>query len=220
MKRIFGKAGLAAAVVAVAMVVPAGAGAPVTEIEFGDVSADDYFSPEDVTVTQNPGGNEGVWVRESGSTGDHNVREDRRLFRSGPVQDNTTFNEYQESISAGAWHYFCEIHGTRTTGMEGTIRVRPRVDSADGSSALVRWADADDETGDAYKVQWRRGNSGRWNTWLRATKRPAARFGKNDNPTNARPRATYQVRARSFVKAKPKKTSGFSPPTSFGVAAP
>lgn len=215
MRRIVGAGGLVAALLALAM--PASAGVTVTEIEFGDVSADDYFSPDDVTVTQNPGGNEGIWVREPGSTGDHNVREDRRLFRSGPVQDNTTFNEYQESISAGAWHYFCEIHGTRTSGMDGTIRVRPRTDDPDGSSILVRWADTADTTGDAYKVQWRRGTSGRWKTWLRATKRPAARFGKSDNPTNARPNATYQVRARSFEKSNPKRASGFSPPASFKV---
>ena len=205
---------------AVAFAAPASGGASFPQIEFGDVSADDYFAPENVSLTQIANGNEGVWVREPGSTGEHNVREDSRLFRSGPVQDNTTFNEYQESISAGAWHYFCEIHGTRTTGMEGTIRVRPAVQGQDGSSALIRWADSADETGDAYRVQWRRGSSGKWKTWLKATTRPSARFGKSDKPTNARPSATYQVRVRSFVKSKPERGSGFSPPTSFSVAPP
>ena len=220
MKRTLGAAGLvvvAAALVAGALAVPASGGASVTEIEFGDEPTD-YFAPENVTVGQTDAVNEGIWVRAAGSTGDHNIREDSRLFRSGPVLDNTEFNEYQESISAGAWHYFCEIHGTRTTGMEGTIKVRPRVDSTDGSTAVIRWADGGDETGDAYRVQWRRGTSGRWKTWLKGTKRPAARFGKAGNPTNPRPTATYQVRVRSYVKAKPKKTSGYSPALSFDVA--
>jgi plastocyanin len=204
---------LASVAAAVALAGPASAGLMATEIEFGD----DFYDPENVTVFQNAGANEGIWVRATGSTGEHNVREDSRLFRSGPVRDDDTFNEYQASISAGAWHYYCEIHGDTTTGMEGTIRVRPDFQDPDGSSALIRWADPGDETGDAYRVQWRRGSSGRWQTWLKATGRPAARFGKADNPTNARPSATYQVRVRSFVRSRPRRGSGFSPPVSFSV---
>lgn len=215
MKRIV--RGVAVATVALAgLAIPAGAGVPAAEIDFGD----DFFNPDNATADLNPSGNEGVWTRSLGSDGDHNVREDHRLFFSGPARDATEFNEFQASVSAGTWGYYCQTHATSSTAgdMRGRLRVRPRSGLADGSSAPIIWAEDDDTTGDRYEVQWRRQGTSRWKTWKRATSKPSGRFGLGDNPVNARPDATYQVRVRSFVGARPKRSSRFSPALSFSVA--
>lgn len=217
MKRIV--RGVAVATVALAgLAIPAGAGVPAAEIEFGD----DFFFPRTATADLNPNGVEGVWTRSLGSEGDHNVREDHRLFFSGPARNETEFNEFQASVSAGTWGYYCQTHATSSTAgdMRGRLRVRPRPGIGDGASAPVSWAEEDDTTGDRYEVQWRRQGTRRWKVWKRATPKPSGRFGLADNPVNASPDATYQVRARSFVAAKPKRGSRFSPVLSFSVADP
>src|SRR5262245_10354351 len=124
-------------VIAAAVVVPlASAGGAPTEITFTDDPAE--YSPENASATVNPlttgtGGEEFVWVGP-GTLDEHNVREDNRLFRSGPASED--FHEYHTDISAGRYHYYCEVHGSKSGGMAGTVRVRPAIEGA-----FVRWAD-------------------------------------------------------------------------------
>jgi plastocyanin len=75
------------------------------------------FSPATVTVDA---GQPVCWTWTTSTT--HNVRADDGSFTSGPPADRGTF---QRTFSTpGTFSYHCQVHGTPTGGMRGTVVVR------------------------------------------------------------------------------------------------
>lgn len=179
---------------------------------------DNDFKPRLIpmeTVTQGA-----IEIRWSGETTSqsHNVRQDDRLFKSGPPE--APFGQFDEDISAGRYHYYCQVHGSKAGGMDGVIKVRPIPEQGDGDSAVIFWADEEAEPKHRFTVQFRREGASKWKTWRKRTARISGNFGQADNPINAVPGTTYQVRARTFVKKKPHRRSGWSPAEPFTVDGP
>jgi plastocyanin len=211
-KRIVPGAAGAAAALGLASVALAG-GAP-TQIGFTDDPAE--FDPATASATVDPdvvtaGGAEFAWLGP-GTVDEHNVRQDDKLFRSGPPSED--FHEYQTDISAGRYHYYCDLHGSQAGGMAGTVRVRPAIEGA-----FVRWADAAAEEKHRFTVEFRRKGGRKWATWKRATKAPRLEFGAGNKPVRVKPGRDYQVRVRTFVANKPKRRSGWSPVVTFEPGA-
>ncbi len=198
---------LAAALLAPA---PLSAGAPeagVTEVSVRD----NRFSPSKVTVGV---GSRVHWARQPGSANEHNVRQGKRLFISGPP----TFGDidFTAVFSAGRFPYFCEVH--RFVGMTGVVRVPVTIAAAPaGRPFSVRWATRASTTGAVYDVQYRI-EDGPWRTWRADTGARKGVFGKNGRPVPAKKGTTYSFRARSQKSASsPSKVSRWSPPRSFRV---
>jgi hypothetical protein len=191
---------------AVALALPAAVGAAPREIDVGD----NFFSPRKPPARNFANGHSFRWSRAAGSTGDHNVRQDDRLFRSG---DPTTGPiHFAINASAGSYHYYCEIHGSRQGGMAGRVKVRPIAlfDSLIGELE-VQWADSNTDTGSRFDVRYRV-DQRQWKTWKNDTPSFQAAFGHNDNPVNYRPnRHTYKIKVRS-ERRRVKKHSDWSPP--------
>jgi plastocyanin len=76
------------------------------------------FSPAVITV--DPG--EAVCWSWSGTALPHNLKADDGSFTSGPPSDRGTFQ--RTFTTPGTYGYFCEVHGSRTAGMRGTVVVR------------------------------------------------------------------------------------------------
>jgi plastocyanin len=211
LKRIVRACAAGAAVALAALAAPATAGGPL-QIEFGE----DFFAPGNPpsqSVSQS--GDEVVWVGPDAED-EHNVNQDSRLFRSGPVND---IAEYHEDIAAGRYHYYCEAHGSLAGGMDGVVKIRPVALVSSGDSARVFWADSEAENGHRYRVEFRREGARKWKVWKRSTAKTRGEFGKGNAPVNANPNQEYQVRVRTFVKNQPSRRSGFSPVLTFGVAS-
>jgi plastocyanin len=190
---------------AVALALPAAAGAAPREIDIGD----NFFSPKKPPARNFRAGPSFRWSRAGGSNGDHNIRQDDRLFRSG---DPTTGPiNFPINASAGSYHYYCEIHGSRQGGMAGRVKVRPvaLTDHAIGEIE-VEWADSNTDTGSRFDVRYRV-DQRKWKTWKNDTPKFHAAFGHNDNPVNYRPnRHTYKIKVRS-ERRRVKKYSDWSP---------
>jgi hypothetical protein len=188
---------------AVVLALPAAAGAAPRHIDVGD----DFFSPKKPPARNFANGPSFRWSRAGVSSGDHNIRQDDRLFRSG---DPTTGPiNFAINASAGSFHYYCEVH--RFSGMTGVVRVRPiaETDHAVGEVEVV-WADANTDTGSRFDVRYRV-DQRRWKTWKNDTPSFHAAFGHNDNPVNYRPnRHTYKIKVRS-ERRRVKKHSDWSP---------
>ncbi len=212
MKRIV-LGGLTAAAVAVAgaLAASAGAGAPTLVVTFDD----DSFNPRQVGVTVSPASPEIIWERDAGTNLEHDVRQDDGLFRSGPPSQD--YDGHADEVAAGKYHYYCTVHGSRAGGMDGVLRVEPRVAAGSGQSLRVVWADRDAEAKHRYAVAFRVEGTSRWRTWKRGTERPSGQFGAGNEPVNLNPNLVYQVRARTFVKGHPDRRSNWSPAVSFGV---
>lgn len=200
--------GLAAALAFGALTGTAQAGGGAA-IEFGD----SYFAPETAgPFSVQDDSREGNWVAAGDPFLRHNVREDSNLFRSGrPNMDES----FQEDISAGTWHYYCDIHGTAFGGMGGSISVIPRIMAASETTVDVVWADSVAKTGDAYRVEWRVQGQSNWKIWRKATKKRSLEFGSDADPVVTRADKAYELRVRSFMKKKPKRKSGYSPKVVF-----
>jgi plastocyanin len=196
---------LTIAALAAGLVLPAVApGAPAVT----DISVDDnLFAPSFPAASNFATGSGFHWTRAAGSNGKHNVRQDQQLFRSG---DPTTGPiDFSITASAGSYHYFCEIHGSSTTGMQGRIKVRPAKSNVTSSSFVVKWASAATQTGDQFDLRYRV-DGGAWANWRRDTASFSATFGRNGNPVTVMPGHTYQVEARS-EKAGTTSQSNWSP---------
>jgi plastocyanin len=187
-------------------VVPANAGIATVGID------DNLFSPG--TVSGTFGGNI-VWDWLTPSR-QHNVRQNKGLFSSGlpTSNDDATF---VRTFSAGTFPYYCEVHGSPTGGMRGTIKVRPATAAApDGPAFTVGWASGSTNTGSAFDVQYRVGTSGDWLPWLTDTTDGSAVFGDGNDPLVVEPGTTYQFRARSQKSlTATAKVSKYSPKVSF-----
>ncbi len=186
-------------------------------VEAGDQSV---FSPKVFTSNLNDSGPNFLWEwgdeGDNGETvGDHNVRQDRRLFRSGKPTDSVV-GGYYLSASAGTFRYFCDVHGgPRGAGMSGKVKVPPMqyaITRLRGFQDFipVQWATVNSETGNQYDVQYRVGDKP-WRNWKTNTSKLQAKFGFNDNPVPLRNRV-YSFRARSEVAGSKKRRSNFSPP--------
>jgi plastocyanin len=194
------------AVLAICLAVPAMAPAGVTpEITVND----NFFDPVE-PATGAGGFTFFHWSRAVASTGQHNVRQDAKLFRSG--EPTTGAIDFTVAASAGSFPYYCEIHGgPNGEGMHGVIRVRPGLSDVTSDSFFVAWAGGLTTTGDAFDVRYRV-NGGDWKTWKNDTEKRNATFGHNDNPVDVKPGKTYEIEVRSEKSvSKPSKRSDWSP---------
>jgi plastocyanin len=201
-------AALLALVAALAAVGAASAGGPVQIVV--EAGGNDRFAPDRATIELNTGQFHFVWgPGGSGTNNFHNVRQDDRLFRSG---DPKTNDDFGVGPSAGSYHFFCEVHGSRSGGMDGVIRVRPALDGAPaGRPFTVIWASSsNDQSGDAFDVRYKRGD-GKWKTWKNDTEKFQAVFGRNDRPERVRSDAVYRFQARSEKASNPSRRSDWSP---------
>jgi plastocyanin len=168
---------------------------------------DTAFQPDE---TKNQVGDTVQWT-STGTTFPHNVREDGMLFRNG-VPSSAAF-VFDVVFSAGSFHYYCEVHGSASGGMDGFVRIPARITpEPDGALAFtVQWATDTTETGSVYDVQFRVG-SGDWRNWRRNTASLGGVFGKSRKPVRVRDGVRYSFRARS---QEGQATSGWSPVRSF-----
>ncbi len=194
-------------ILAAVLVVPAVAfGRTATQIQVRD----NAFSPALPAARTFQHGASFHWQRAASSVGFHNVRQDNRLFRSG--NPTTGPINFTISASAGSYHYFCEIHGSRTGGMAGVVKVRPAFTAAPtGNPFTVIWADSSTNTGKAFDVRYRVGASGTWKIWKNDTALFQAVFGQSNKPVAVMPGTTYQLQVRSEQASDHTKTSGWSP---------
>ncbi|MGI9021245.1 MAG: hypothetical protein ACR2G3_11105 [Solirubrobacterales bacterium] len=196
---------LAAATALAAVAIPAFAFGAAQQIEI----TDDQFTPQKAPIVgAGTTSHSWQWLGDHA----HNVRQDRRLFYSGPPAVDDTF---LISASAGTFPYYCEIHGGPGTGMHGTLRIRPAQVAMKTKRGViqigVRWAPDSPQTGDQFDVQYRV-EQGDWKSWRKNTSKTEASFGSNDNPVDVKPGKTYRFRARSEVASNPSRASAFSPP--------
>lgn len=171
---------------------------------------DNAFSPRTIRIA--PG--DGIHWRRDGTGNQHNVAQDRGLFRSGAPTGGPI--NYTVVFSAGTFPYFCEVHGAvGGVGMSGVVRVPVRISKKPaGRPFTVRWATKGSQTGDTYRVQYRVGK-GSWRTWKAATSGLKGVFGKGGKPVNAKKGKTYAFRVRSSDGAD--GASRFSPQKRFTV---
>jgi plastocyanin len=198
-----------AAMIGVGALVSAPAWAGVTQAI--DVVDDDF---EPATSESSVGAGGFVFDWGAGTGREHNVRQDRRLFSSGPKTDSGQF--VLDQPSAGTFPYHCQIHGNPGSGMHGTLEVRPSLLLTPSKRKrgdliiAVAWAESTD-TGDQFDVKYRV-NDGKWKLWKQNTAKPEGAFGRNDKPVEVNPTKTYRFKVRSEKKGKPDRRSGFSPP--------
>lgn len=164
---------------------PASAGAKVVAIE------DNVFTPRRLSVAL---GGTVTWRSKSGSTA-HNIRQDRKIFRSGAP--TTESIDYSRRFSAGSFHYYCEIHGFTSGGMDGIIKVRPGVVDIAGDGFRIQWATSSSNTGSRFDVDYRVG-TGAWKVWKRSASQLKATFGVSASPVVVKSGVRYSFRARSI----------------------
>jgi plastocyanin len=139
--------------VAVLLTVPAaalGQGA-VQEVATGD----DFFEPENLSTDVGTESFHWRWGPDSDppSFSEHNVREENKLFYSGPTE---TSGEFTATPSAGTFLYVCDAHGVisgdKVLGMGGEIAVKPTA-TPQGKKVLVTWATEATDTGTQFDVR-------------------------------------------------------------------
>ncbi|MBA2726312.1 MAG: hypothetical protein H0U53_10015 [Actinobacteria bacterium] len=162
------------------LALPAGAAAESVTVR------DNAFDPATTKATV---GQTVVWETGSTTSDSHNVREDGKIFYSGPPDSGFTFKRV---FSAGTFHYFCEVHGFRGGGMDGTVKVPVKLlDAPSGSDFTVVWATSSSNTGTRYTVQYRVG-SGVWKNWKTKVTVGKATFTQGSSGTR------YSFRAKSL----------------------
>ena len=199
----------AAATVTMALALPAAAGAAPRHIDVDD----DVFVPRNPPARSFQAGPSFRWTSVPGTTNDHNIRQDKRLFSSGGLTSGPI--DFAINASAGSYHYYCTLHGSRQGGMAGRVKVRPITVRELGGRIEVRWANADTNTGSRFDVRYRVDRR-KWKTWKNDTPKFRAFFGRNDKPVNFAPnRHNYKLKVRS-ERRNVKKRSGWSPVLRFG----
>lgn len=182
------------------------AGPPPTGIEVRD----NEFVPDDASQIVE---SSTTWQWADDITDEHNVREDHKLFYSGAPTSNTA-TDATRRISAGTFHYYCEVHGSKTGGMDGVVTVTPlQLPPLTNDLFGVRWSDGSFDTGDRFDLRWKGpGSDGEYKTWRKNTSLATDDFGEFDDPVDVKPGKTYRVQARSEIASNPKRHSGWSPP--------
>ncbi|HWC13488.1 MAG TPA: hypothetical protein VG929_02695 [Actinomycetota bacterium] len=179
----------AAALLLAALVTPVNAAAVSIQVQ------DNKFDP---AVTPASVGQTVVWASAASTNDLHNVREDHKIFYSGrPYEIDFTFKRV---FSAGTFGYFCERHGFRGGGMDGTVRVPVKLARAGAGDVTVVWATDASNTGTKFTVQYRIG-SGSWRPWKSAVSARKATFP-------GKPGTRYAFRAKSL---KGTAASAWSP---------
>jgi plastocyanin len=200
------KRSLLTAIVVGALACPSVASAAATQIQVGD----DFYAPANAPVRNLAAGPSFNWVRAPGATSRHNVRQDVGIFNSGSLTSSINFTI---RASAGTFGYFCTLHGTPTSGMQGTVSVRPTHTLAPaGLPFTVSWAlggAAPTNTGNQFDVHYRVGTTGLWRIWRNDTPTRSGVFGQGNQPVQVIAGRTYQFRARS--QKTPSQPSGWSP---------
>jgi plastocyanin len=195
---------LGAAFVGLLLLSPAEVGAALKQVGVHDR----FFDPDRITV-----GVGGVvdW-HNPGTQEAHNVRQDWALFYSGEV---VTVGDFRVAFSSGTFHYFCEIHGGRHSGMDGRVVVPVEVtEGTAGPAFTVKWATSASKTGSRYDVQYRVG-TGDWREWYKNTTKLKGAFGDGGSPEVPVPGTRYRFRARSQKGTNNNAVSGWSPVASF-----
>jgi len=198
-----------AAVCSLAMMLPA----PVQAGGSTITVRDGFFDP-DVSTQPRPG-YVVPWDWYDTNALVHNVRQDKKLFYSGaPTAEPTT--TFSRTFSAGIFHYYCEVHGTPSGGMDGKIRVPVAfVQAPAGMAFTVRWSTVSSDVGEVFDVQYRV-NSGSWHWWFVDNDARKAVFGKDGLPITLISGKTYTFRARTQeANDAPRARSDWSPLRSF-----
>jgi plastocyanin len=195
--------GIAAALLAIPTLA---SGRATTTVELTDSNK---YTPGDVTKNVGAGAIHWQWGTSGSTFAAHNVRQDNKLFYSGSLT-NSNPGGYSVTPSAGSFHYYCELHGSPTGGMAGTIKIRPSVFSKTASSFGVRWSPGTNQTGNRFDVRYRV-DGGAWKTWKNHVAAAQGLFGVNNSPVHVAPGHTYDVQARSEQSTNVSKASGWSP---------
>jgi plastocyanin len=167
------------------------------------------YSPKTVAKSVGTGAIHWQWGNSGSTFAAHNVRQDDKLFYSGPLT-NSDPGGYEVIPSAGSFHYYCELHGSPSGGMDGTLNVRPLLINKNTSSFELEWATVSRQTGEAFDVRYRV-DGGAWKAWRTDTTTLKGTFGFGNHPVHVAPGHTYYVQARSEKQANPAKVSGWSP---------
>jgi plastocyanin len=167
------------------------------------------YGPKSVTKNVGAGAIHWQWGTSGSTFAAHNVREDNKLFYSGSLT-NSDPGGYTITPSAGSFHYYCELHGSPSGGMAGTIKIRPAVFNKTATSFGVRWSPGTNQTGNAFDVRYRV-DGGAWKTWKNHVAAASAIFGSGNHPIRVTPGHTYEVQARSEKTSNVSKASGWSP---------
>src|SRR3954451_4332482 len=167
------------------------------------------YGPKTVTKNVGAGGIHWQWGTNGTTSLPHNVRQDDKLFYSGSLTSSKPAR-YGVVPSAGSFHYYCELHGSPSGGMAGTIKIRPAVFNKTARSFGVRWSPGTNQTGDAFDIRYRV-DSGQWKAWKNDVTLAQATFGAANQPVRVGPGHTYEVQARSEKKSAPTKQSDWSP---------
>lgn len=200
---------LLAGAAAVLLAIPAlafGRATTTVTVEAGGFNA---FGPKNVTKTVGAGAIHWRWGTDGTTFGQHNVRQDSGLFSSGGLTASKPAG-FTVVPSAGAFHYYCTLHGSPSGGMAGNIKIRPVIFNKTASSFGVRWSTGSNDTGDAFDVRYRV-DGGQWKAWKNDVTVAQSVFGANQKPVRVRAGHTYDIQARSEKKSAPSKVSGWSP---------
>jgi plastocyanin len=165
------------------------------------------FSPKTVTKTVGAGGVHWRWGANGTTTVQHNVRQDVKLFYSGPLTSHDS-NGFDVVPSAGSFHYYCELH--RSFGMNGTIKIRPQIFNKTVNSFGVRWSTGSRDTGGKFDVRYRV-DGGAFKVWKNDVTGTQATFGAGNSPVHVAPNHTYDVQVRSEKTSNTSQASDWSP---------
>jgi plastocyanin len=168
-----------------------------------------YFKPVRVKQRVGAGDIHWQWGTRGRTFGEHNVRQDDKLFFSGtPTDDNPA--GFDVEPSAGKFHYFCDFHGNRSGGMDGTLKIKPAIFNQRAHSFKVRWSTGSNDSGNAFSLRYRV-DGGKWKKWKKHVTKTSGKFGGNGKPVRVRKGHTYDIQARSEKKSNTKKRSNWSP---------
>jgi plastocyanin len=197
---------LIGAVTALLAIPALASGRATTNVELTDSNT---YAPGNVTKNVGAGAIHWQWGTDGTTFAAHNVRQDNKLFYSGRLTNSKPAG-YTITPSAGSFHYYCELHGSPTGGMAGTIKIRPAIFNKTATSFGVRWSPGTDQTGNAFDVRYRV-DGGAWKTWKNHVVAAQGIFGAGGKPVPVRPGHTYDVQARSEKTSNVSKASGWSP---------
>jgi plastocyanin len=206
MMRRYLLAGAAAALLALPALA---SGRATTTVTIEPNSNPNSFAPKTVTKAVGTGAVHWRWGTDGTTFAVHNVRQDDKLFYSGGLTSSDP-NGYTVVPSAGGFHYYCEIHGSRSGGMAGTVKVKPAIFNKTASTFGVRWSTGSNDTGNAFDVRYRV-DGGQWKLWKNDVQTAQAVFGANFKPVRVRPGHIYDIQARSEKASNPDKRSAWSP---------
>ncbi|MGZ8512391.1 MAG: cupredoxin domain-containing protein, partial [Candidatus Limnocylindria bacterium] len=145
---------LAVAVAALAVPALAFGGQAATTTVTVEAGGGNSFGPANVASTVGAGAIHWRWDTNGHTFGDHNVRQDDKLFFSGQVTTSKPAG-FTVIPSAGSFHYYCEAHGTPRGGMVGVIKVKPAIINRTASSFGVVWSTGSNQSGNAFDVRYR-----------------------------------------------------------------